>query len=97
MVQFIHETVREFLLKENGLTLIFRALATNVTSISHRILWVAYLQCISINDMPKEYEHYCKASRKTNAHLNIFRSKMHLKLPFLDYAILYLFDHTKQA
>jgi ankyrin repeat protein len=96
-VQFIHETVREFLLKENGLASISRALATNVAGISHEILRIACFRCISMNDMPKEYEHYCEASHKTNASLDIFRSEMRLKLPFLDYAISYLFDHVEQA
>ena len=96
-VQFIHETVREFLLKENGLASISRALATNVAGISYEILRIACFCCILMNDMPKEYEHYCEASHKINAFLDIFRSEMRLKLPFLDYTISYLFDHAKQA
>ncbi|KAF7513388.1 hypothetical protein GJ744_009809 [Endocarpon pusillum] len=97
-VQFIHETVREFLLKDNGLASVSQALATNIAGISHEILRIACLRCMSLmNDMPKEYEHYCQASHKNNASLERFRSDMRLKLPFLDYAILHLFDHADQA
>ncbi|KIW28440.1 uncharacterized protein PV07_08106 [Cladophialophora immunda] len=96
-VQFIHETVREFLLKENGLASISQGLAANVAGISHQVLRIACLRCISMNDMPKEYEHYCEASHKTNASLDIFRSAMREKLPFLDYAIAHLLEHAEQA
>lgn len=97
VVQFIHETVRESLLKENGLASVVPALATNLVGISHEILRVACLRCISTNDIPAEYEHYCKASHKNNASRGTFRSNMRLKLPFLDYAISHLFDHAEQA
>jgi hypothetical protein len=96
-VQFIHETVREFLLKENGLASVCQALATNVAGISHEILRIACFRRVSMADMPKEYEHYYEASHKTNASLDQFKSGMHLKLPFLDYAISHLFDHAEQA
>ncbi|KAJ9493407.1 hypothetical protein H2202_011117 [Exophiala xenobiotica] len=96
-VQFIHETVREFLLNENGLASISQALAPNVAGISHQVLRIACLRCISMNDMPKDYERYCEASHKTNASLGIFRADMRVKLPFLDYAIAYLLEHAQQA
>ncbi|KAL6249525.1 hypothetical protein RBB50_003378 [Rhinocladiella similis] len=96
-VQFIHETVREFLLKENGLSSICPALAMNTAGISHEILRVACFRRMSMTAVPKEYEHYSKAGHKTNTSLDIFKSSMRLKLPFLDYAISYLLDHAEQA
>ena len=96
-VQFIHETVREFLLKDIGLASISQALATNVAGISHEILRIACFRRMLMTDMPKEYEPYVEASHKTNALWAVFRSDMRLKLPFLDYAISYLLDHAEQA
>ena len=97
VVQFIHETVREFLLEENGLASITPALAMNFIGISHEILRVACLRCISTHEIPTEYEHYCEATHKNNTSWETFRFGMRLKLPFLDYAILHLFDHAEQA
>lgn len=97
VVQFIHETVREFLLDKDGLASIVRALATNLAGISHEILRIACLRCISTNDIPTEYKIYITAAHKNNASLEMFRSDMRLKLPFLDYAISHLFDHAEQA
>lgn len=97
VVQFIHETVREFLLKENGLASIVPALALNLAGISHEILRIACLRCILTNNLTREYEHYCNASHKSNALLETFRSGMRLKLPFLDYAIVHLLDHAEQV
>ncbi|KIW16424.1 hypothetical protein PV08_06476 [Exophiala spinifera] len=96
-VQFIHETVREFLLKENGLASISQALAANVEGTSHQVLRIACHRRISTTDIPKEFEHYCEASHRTNASLDIFKSTMRLKWPFLDYAIAYLLEHAEQA
>ena len=67
----------------------------NVTNINHEILRITCFRCISMNDLSKEYEHYYKASHKINVFLDIFRSEMCLKLSFLDYTILYLFDHAE--
>jgi len=97
VVQFIHETVREFLLKDNGLASIVPALATNLVGISHEILRIACYRCISTNSIPQEYRHYCNNSHRTKSLLEVFRSDLRLKLPFLDYAISYLFSHAEQA
>ncbi|KAJ9661292.1 hypothetical protein H2198_002035 [Neophaeococcomyces mojaviensis] len=96
VVQFIHEAVREFLLKDNGLASIVPALAANLVGISHEILRIACFRCISAHNASEEYQHYCDASHKNNT-WKTFRSSMRLKLPFLDYAILHLFDHAEGA
>ena len=97
VVQFIHETVREFLLQENGLASISQALATNIAGISHEILRIACLRCISMNDVPEEYEQYCEAGHQNNASWEIFRSNMRQRRPFLDYAIFQIFNHAEEA
>ena len=96
-VQFIHETVREFLVEENGLAMISLALAPNVLGISHQVLRIACFRCVSTNVIPEEYERYCGSGHKTNASLDVFRSTMQKALPFLDYAIEYLLKHAEQA
>ena len=69
----------------------------NVAGISHEILRIARFRRMSMTNMPKAYDHYSKANHKTNASLDIFRSNMRLKLPFLDYAISHLLDHAEQG
>lgn len=53
LVQFIHETVRDFLIRENGLAMIDPALTENIEAISHERLHTACLlyfdQCLPLD------------------------------------------------
>lgn len=96
-VQFIHETVREFLLKENGLASIMPALGTKLVGISHEILRVACYRCISAYEIPEDYVMYCTAGHKSNGALDTFKSELLSKMPLLEYAVSHLFRHSDKA
>lgn len=97
VVQFIHETVREFLLNEDGLASILSALASNLIGTSHEILHVACCRAVSTAAIPQEYQQYIGAAHNNNTALENFKRDMRMKLPFLDYAISYLLYHMEQA
>ena len=98
VIQFIHETVREFLISKNGLASIVPALTTNLVGISHVILRIACLRCISANGIPSGYKYYHEATPDDNIfYWEEYRSGMCQTLPFLGYAVAHLFDHAEQA
>jgi ankyrin repeat protein len=97
VLQFIHETVREFLLKENGLSSVSKALSASIHGISHNVLRTACDRCVSMNEIPKEYKVYATIQHESVKSLEMFKSEMRLRLPFLDYAVSFLFDHAEEA
>jgi ankyrin repeat protein len=95
-VQFIHESVRDFLLKVDGLGQIWSELSINPAGLSHDRLKqccynymsldiTGYLQCPK--DLPT-------ASSPEGAEL---RKNASSKFPFLNYATLHLFVHADAA
>lgn len=97
MVQFIHETVREFLVSEDGLASILSVLASSLIGISHENLRIACFCAVSTTDIPQEYRQYLEDTHKTNSALDDFKRDMRIKLPFLDYASSCLLHHMEQA
>ncbi|KAI0186407.1 hypothetical protein EV127DRAFT_346190, partial [Xylaria flabelliformis] len=84
VIQFIHESVRDFLLKENGLCRIWAGLSTNVFGLSHNMLKKCCETYMSIKEVTDEKE---TSSREVVA----------LRFPFLEYAHREILYHADQA
>jgi ankyrin repeat protein len=95
-VQFIHESVRDFLLKENGLGKIWPELGCNFRGQSHERLKQCCLNYLSIDavtplGIPRTLP---KASSKPAADL---RDQATQKYPFLEYAVQNVLYHADTA
>ncbi|KAB2100486.1 hypothetical protein AG0111_0g11281 [Alternaria gaisen] len=95
-VQFIHESVRDFLLKENGLSKIWPEFANNFQGQSHERLKQCCLNYISIDvatplNLPHELP---KASSPESAAIRETAAKT---FPFLEYAVHNLLYHADMA
>jgi ankyrin repeat protein len=87
-VQFIHESVRDFLLKENGLAKLWAQFADNFTGNSHdKLRQCCETQLMAVPGVNIEYP----ASRpwKSASVKNLF--------PFLQYAVDFVFHHANLA
>jgi ankyrin repeat protein len=95
-VQFIHESVRDFLLKENGLGKIWPELGCNFRGQSHERLKQCCLNYLSIDVVtPLRIPGTLpKASSKPAADL---RDQATQKFPFLEYAVRNVLHHTDTA
>ena len=94
-VQFIHESVRDFLLKENGLGQVWPDLRVNANGLSHNRL----KECCANYIIPSLIEPLIdgplpSASSTEAAEL---RKNASLKFPFLDYAIRNVLSHADIA
>jgi ankyrin repeat protein len=105
-VQFIHESVRDFLLKENGLGQIWNALQHNSLGLSHDRLKDCCLNYVRSIDMASlELEHADRFPINLSIE-DIYDENGELKppryrrierlktFPFLQYAVWYIFDHA---
>lgn len=95
-VQFIHESVRDFLLKENGLCRIWPDLGGNLQGQSHDQLKQCCLTYMNV-DVSKHVdlsEPLAKASSTEAANLRESIAKM---FPFLEYAVRNVLYHTNAA
>ncbi|OTA89295.1 hypothetical protein M434DRAFT_398707 [Hypoxylon sp. CO27-5] len=95
-IQFIHESVRDFLLKENGLQKIWPELGSNLHGESHEELkrcCLAYLNDKIVHNfhLPKPLP---KASTPEAASLRLDAAK---SLPFLEYAYQGILHHADKA
>lgn len=84
-VQFIHESVRDFLLKENGLRHLQSDIPENPSSASHHRLWECcqnYLDMCVYPEGPPSDEG---------------QTTLEQKFPFVSYAAGYIFDHAELA
>lgn len=92
-VQFIHESVRDFLLGEQGLSQIWPDLTSDLTALSHerlKLCCYAYLHASSRvlpNGYPKVDLH-----RRDQTKLEVKG-----KLPFLEYAVEYVLYHAEES
>ncbi|TRX95722.1 hypothetical protein FHL15_003276 [Xylaria flabelliformis] len=82
-IQFIHESVRDFLLKENGLNKVWPDISANAVGLSHDILKNCCQKYMSI----KEIRDHGTSPREI----------MIRKFPFLDYAYQEILFHSDQA
>ncbi|KAI1131971.1 hypothetical protein F5Y10DRAFT_232366 [Nemania abortiva] len=81
VVQFIHESVQDFLLSENGMGKIWEGLGSNVRGYSHEKLRSCCAEYILSVD--ETIRSYTKESAST--------------LPFLKYATKYILQHAEEA
>ena len=92
-VQFIHESVRDFLIKDNGLRELFPNLQQNIEGSSHSRLQ----QCcqtymlVDISSHVRLESDLPKASLKERRAL---RRAISTKFPFLDYAVHHVLQHA---
>ncbi|KAH7394809.1 heterokaryon incompatibility protein-domain-containing protein [Pyrenochaeta sp. MPI-SDFR-AT-0127] len=95
-VQFIHESVRDFLLKEDGLSSVWSDLSRNLQDQSHERLkqcCVNYLS-VDIHTPLKISESLPKASTPQAANI---RKAVDSSFPFLEYAISNVLYHANAA
>jgi ankyrin repeat protein len=95
-VQFIHESVRDFLLKENGLGKIWPEFGSNFQGQSHERLKQCCLNYISVDvatplkipdDLPKAFSQHAASLRKLATQT----------FPFLEYAVRNMLYHADAA
>jgi ankyrin repeat protein len=95
-VQFIHESVRDFLLKENGLSKIWPEFANNFQGQSHDRLKQCCLNYISIDIATplKLPDNLPKANSPESTSIRVSAIQ---KFPFLEYAIHNVLYHAETA
>jgi ankyrin repeat protein len=95
-VQFIHESVRDFLVKENGLSIIWPELGSNLKGQSHERLKQCCVTHISMDVLTplKVPESLPEASSPQAAGLR--KSAIHA-FPFLEYAVQNVLHHADVA
>lgn len=95
-VQFIHESVRDFLLKDNGLTTLWPQLGDNPKGRSHeRIKTCCHRYTkVDISAYVQADEYYLEEDKKSTKTL---RTQMNEKFPFLEYATNQLLYHSDTA
>ncbi|KAM0449298.1 hypothetical protein ACHAO4_007645 [Trichoderma viride] len=95
-VQFIHESVRDFLIKDNGIYQLWPSHAANFESYSHNRL----KQCcdnycnIDISEIVSQGEPLPTASSER---AKGFRTRVPEEFPFLDYATRHVLHHANSA
>jgi hypothetical protein len=90
-VQFIHESVTDFLLRNKRLQSLDPLLEQNAISISHDRL----AACCTSYIMLKELEPFVKGTSYTERRK--FKNILGLKYPFLEYSVTYVFYHAEEA
>ena len=97
IVQFIHETIRGFLLQNNGLRNLQPDLGANVTGLSHDQLKRCCVQYFELNRLPQPDRNMF--TKKNNASkLEIEKEIKRLEqFPFLGYAVNKGFIHANDA
>ncbi|KFZ24911.1 hypothetical protein V502_00588 [Pseudogymnoascus sp. VKM F-4520 (FW-2644)] len=92
-VQFIHESVRDFLLKENGLGQIWADLEVNASGLSHnRLKECCFNYTRSEPSSRMEVPEVLSPASTSKA--TELRKKVSLKFPFLEYAIYNMLMHA---
>ncbi|KAK3619190.1 hypothetical protein LTR56_024189 [Elasticomyces elasticus] len=95
-VQFIHESVRDFLIKDGGMYELWPNLGSNFPGLAHDRLKYCCESYIAINAPPygSLHERQSKASSET---AKMLRANLALRYPFLEYAGQHLLDHADEA
>ncbi|KAK3613548.1 hypothetical protein LTR22_028112, partial [Elasticomyces elasticus] len=92
-VQFIHESVKDYLVREGGMYELWPELKDNVGSSSHDRLKYCCQSYLAVNSSCGDL--FNKALPMNAA--KDFRQNIVLKFPFLDYASRYIFCHADEA
>ncbi|CAG9989711.1 unnamed protein product, partial [Clonostachys byssicola] len=91
-VNFIHESVRDFLIKDNGIQSLWPHLADNFEIYSHeRLRQCCHAYLAHDKSIPEDLP--CTTSSK----MKILRQQFLDRFPFLGYASDYLFHHSEHA
>ncbi|KAK5723175.1 hypothetical protein LTR17_013895 [Elasticomyces elasticus] len=99
-VQFIHESVRDFLVKDGGMHELWPNLGSNVQGLAHDRLKCCCESYIAIKSSPygslreKQFERQFKASSES---AKMFRANLARRYPFLEYAAQHLLHHADEA
>ncbi|KAJ1323732.1 ankyrin repeat domain-containing protein 50 [Microdochium nivale] len=94
-VQFIHESVNDFLLKEHGIQQVWPSIEENFKGESHEILKSCCLNCISASKSLKA--RLSSRPNKGKQSLDKFRQTFTLAYPFLAYATENFLLHAEAA
>jgi ankyrin repeat protein len=92
-VQFIHESVRDFLLKENGLGQIWADLEVNASGLTHNRLKECCFN-YTRSEPSSRMEVPKVLSPASTSKARELRKKVSLKFPFLEYAIYNMLMHA---
>ncbi|KAL3456230.1 hypothetical protein BJX64DRAFT_48158 [Aspergillus heterothallicus] len=93
-VQFIHESVRDFFLKDRGFVKVWRQMETNVTGRSHERLREC---CYDYMRIAAPVLEVSDLQQTLAREADVIRSEAMEKHPFLEYAILNLLFHADVA
>lgn len=91
-VQFIHESVRDFLLKDGGLSKLSPRMSSSVHSLSHEVLKTCCQNYLDAN----RFRNLMDQPGRVKASSDL-RQCLGSKLPFLDYASRNLLYHADEA
>ncbi|KAL9617587.1 MAG: hypothetical protein Q9160_007657, partial [Pyrenula sp. 1 TL-2023] len=96
IVQFIHESVRDYLLKENGLSQVWPDLTPNTIGINHNRLKECCWNHIRSNISGLTGNHQSLPPAKSTEAVELRKDTI-LRFPFLEYAVLNIFTHADTA
>lgn len=98
-VQFIHESVRDFLVKDGGLIELWPELAADVKRLSHdrmKECCQQYWMTAHANNLSANYSELTLPKASSDESMTM-REEVSYKLPFLDYAINNVWYHANEA
>ncbi|RYP68486.1 hypothetical protein DL771_006638 [Monosporascus sp. 5C6A] len=93
-VQFIHESVRDFLLKENGLRTVWANLGGNLQGESHERLAHCCLEYISAGG---NFDIESPLRERSTKEATVLRQQVGTSFPFLGYAVENILHHAEAA
>lgn len=100
-VQFIHESVRDFLIKDNGLRDLWHELGEDFESSSHDRLkqcCLAYISIDNLRSLPSIDSHASTMLPAASSdEARALRNSVSVKFPFLEYAVHQVFYHANEA
>ncbi|KAJ9650855.1 hypothetical protein H2198_009842, partial [Neophaeococcomyces mojaviensis] len=97
VVQFIHETVRDFLIKSHGLASLLPALSANLHGLSHEILKTSCVRYISASAIPSDFKCYQTQGYNEYFTRSLPKERLHAELPFISYSVSSVFYHANEA
>lgn len=97
VVQFIHETVRDYLSQPNGLASLLPTLQINLCGISHEVLKTSCIRYIATCVVPDKFERYQTEGYKDKSGLEGVKKNIRAEFPFIEYAVRHAFGHAEQA
>lgn len=95
-IQFIHESVKDFLLKENGLSALLSDLGMNFEGQSHEQLKLGCLHHLSV-DLTAHFSLAATAHKASSKEAGTLRQSATKAFPFLQYAVQNVLYHADSA